>query len=358
MKTAKTANAFRLALVSAAGVDVQAIDDRWLLTAAHDRGIDATVVRWDDPAVDWPAFDAVWLRSCWDYHLRYADFTAWLRRTEAAGTRFVNAAELVLRNSHKRYLLRLQQDGIPVAPLRLVSQGDDRFDTARFLADVEQDAASAGGDADGGGGGGGDASARANADTSWPDVVIKPAVSASAYRTWRASAVPREESAARVAEMLADGDVILQRFVPEIGTHGEWSVIFFDGGFSHAVRRLPPAGEFRSQLEFGATLIVATPPASMLRTAHSALLSLCDGRAPCVARLDLVETASGPVVMEVELIEPVLYFGQVPGAATCALDCIVKKMTAPAHAAGGRPLPLHPHPRLDSNEGANETRMG
>jgi glutathione synthase/RimK-type ligase-like ATP-grasp enzyme len=296
----------RLALVSAAGVDIQTIDDRWLLATARDRGLDATVVRWDDPSVDWPAFDAVWLRSCWDYHLRYAEFTAWLRRADAAGTRFVNAADIVLRNSHKRYLLRLQQDGIPVAPLRLVPQGDP-FDTARFLADIE---------------------AGTGAEGAWPDVVIKPAVSASAYRTWRASTLPREESAARVADMLADGDVILQRFVPEIGTHGEWSVIFFDGGFSHAVRRLPPAGEFRSQLEFGATLAVATPSTPMLATAHTALLSLCDGHAPCVARLDLVETAAGPVVMEVELIEPVLYFGQVPGAATHALDCIVRRAAA------------------------------
>lgn len=289
----------KIALVSAAGVDVQAIDDRWLLAAARDRGLDATVVRWDDPAVDWSAFDAVWLRSCWDYHLRYAEFTAWLRRADDAGTRFVNAADVVLRNSHKRYLLRLQQDGIPVAPLRLVPQGE-RFDTARFLAETA-------------------------AEMDWPDVVIKPAVSASAYRTWRASTLPREESAARVAEMLADGDVIFQRFVPEIGTRGEWSVIFFDGGFSHAVRRLPPAGEFRSQLEFGATLAVATPSTPMLATAHTALLRLCDGRAPCVARLDLVDTGSGPVVMEVELIEPVLYFGEVPGAATRALECIVRQ---------------------------------
>jgi glutathione synthase/RimK-type ligase-like ATP-grasp enzyme len=297
----------KIALVSAEGVDIQAIDDRWLLAAARDRGLEASVVRWDDPAVDWPAFDAVWLRSCWDYHRRYAEFTAWLRRADDAGTRWVNAAEVVLRNSHKRYLLRLQQAGIPVAPLRLVPQGE-RFDTARFLAEAED-------------------------ERHWPDVVIKPAVSASAWRTWRASTLPREESAALVANMLVDGDVILQRFVPEIGTRGEWSVIFFDGGFSHAVRRLPPEGEFRSQLEFGASIAVVTPPAAMLATAHTALLSLCDGRAPCVARLDLVETDAGPVLMEVELIEPVLYFGQVPGAATHALDCVVRQARARTPAA-------------------------
>lgn len=306
--------AMKLALVSAQGVDVQAIDDRWLLATAIDRGVDAQVVRWDDPTVDWLAFDAVWLRSCWDYHKRYDEFTAWLRRADAAGTRFVNDVPLVLRNSHKRYLLDLQQAGVRVAPLRLVTPGDyyrrddgnagrsERFNALRALS-----------------------------DTDWPDIVIKPAVSASAYLTWRASDVPLHESAARVESMLADGrDVILQRFVPEIGTRGEWSIVFFDGVFSHAVRRVPPSGEFRSQLEFGATLTVAMPAAPLLATAHDALRSISRGQTPCVARLDLVETDDGPVLMEVELIEPVLYFGEVPSAAARALDIIERRALTPA----------------------------
>jgi glutathione synthase/RimK-type ligase-like ATP-grasp enzyme len=292
-----------IAIVSASGVNVQEIDDRWLLTALTDRGMRPTVVRWDDPDVGWPAFDAVWLRSCWDYHRRYAEFVAWLRRADAAGTRFVTDASLVLRNSHKRYLLQLQDAGVPVPRLELARQGE-AFDTIGFLESAR----------------------RAGQD--WPDVVIKPAVSASAYRTFRASAVTREDAAARVQEILADGDAILQCFVPEIGTHGEWSLVFIDGGLSHAVRRLPPSGEFRSQLEFGAKLTVETPPAAMQAIALRALsvISGRDNDLPCIARIDLVDTPTGPVLMEVELIEPVLYFGQVSGAADRAIDAIARRL--------------------------------
>lgn len=287
-----------IALVTATGVDIGAIDDSVLLQAFHARGLRPEVVRWDDPSVDWPAFDAVWLRSCWDYHKRYPDFVSWLHRAARDAVRFVNPAALVLKNAHKGYLLGLQAAGIPVPPLHL-APGGEPFDTARFLA-----------------------------GSGWPDTVIKPAVSASAYNTWRAGAVPVAESAARVDEMLASGDVILQRFVPEIGTRGEWSLIYIDGALSHAVRRLPPAGEFRSQLEFGATLSVEPPSAAMAGVARAALASISDGEIPCMARLDLVESDEGPVVMEVELIEPVLYFRQAAGAADRAIDALLRRVRA------------------------------
>lgn len=287
-----------IALVTATGVNIGAIDDSVLLQAFHARGLRPEVVRWDDPAVHWPAFDAVWLRSCWDYHKRHPEFIAWLDRATRDGVRFVNPAPLVARNSHKGYLLALQAAGVPVPPLRLAARGEP-FDTAGFLA-----------------------------ASGWADTVIKPAVSASAHNTWRASAVSMAESAIRVDEMLVTGDVIFQQFVAEIGTRGEWSMIFIDGALSHAVRRQPPAGEFRSQLEFGATMSVEAPSTAMTDVARAALVSVSDGDLPCIARLDLVESDAGPVVMEVELIEPVLYFRQAPGSADRAIDAVLRGVRA------------------------------
>lgn len=135
-----------MALVTTVGVDVAATDDKWLLAVAAEARVDVTVVRWDDPCVDWAAFGIVWLRSCWDYHLRYEEFLGWLARADASGAHWVNALPLVLHNSHKEYLERLRTDGVSVAPLRLVRRGAP-FDTVGFLA-----------------------------ETNWPDVVIKPAV--------------------------------------------------------------------------------------------------------------------------------------------------------------------------------------
>jgi glutathione synthase/RimK-type ligase-like ATP-grasp enzyme len=289
----------QIALVTATGVAVSELDDRFLVQALSARDVEVAVVRWDDPLVDWRRFDAVCLRSCWDYVRRYDEFVMWLDRVDRAGARWTNPARAVLWNSHKRYLLDLRDAGVPVAPLRLVSQGE-RFDTIRFLA-----------------------------ETDWPDVVIMPAVSASAYRTWLASGSTPEESAARVAEIHAGGDVILQRFVPEIGV-GEWSLVFVDGEISHTVLKRPAPGEFRSQPEFGGSITAQAPPRGIADVARSALSVAARHGDPCLVRIDLVDADGGPLVMEVELIEPVLFFEYAPGSADRAADALLQRVRASA----------------------------
>ena len=111
-------------------------------------------------------------------------------------------------NSHKRYLLDLRRDGVPIADLRFVPRGG-ACDLEALLA-----------------------------ETGWTEAIVKPAVSASAYRTWRTSAVTPEVSRERLREMLAEGEAIVQRFVPEI-VDGELSLVFVEQEFSHAVRRKP-----------------------------------------------------------------------------------------------------------------------
>jgi glutathione synthase/RimK-type ligase-like ATP-grasp enzyme len=289
----------RIALVTAAGVDIETLDDRLLadaLTTQH--GVDVHMPRWDDAALsaaDWAAFDAVCLRACWDYHLRYDEFVDWFTRVDRAGVRWINPAAGMLWNSHKRYLIDLRDDGVPIAELRLVPRGA-ACDLQALLA-----------------------------DTGWRDAIVKPAVSASAYRTWRSGAVTPEVSRERLREMLADGDAIVQRFVPEIAD-GEWSLVFVEEDLSHAVRRRPPSGEFRSQREFGAAVTTEAPSSSLLATARDALRSASRFGSPCLTRVDLVETGDGPIVMEVELIEPVLFFGYAPGSAVRAASALAARM--------------------------------
>jgi hypothetical protein len=254
----------------------------------------------------------------------------------------LNPAKAIVWNSHKRYLLDLRAAGVAVPALRLVPQGAT-FDTAKFLAEPHDVApqlasapASAGdrdlaSDDDGVSDGVRDVDGASDGDDRWADVVIKPAVSASAYRTWRASTVTIDESAVRVAAMLTEGDVILQRFVPEIATAGEWSLIMVDGELNHAVRRVPAAGDFRSQRDYGAAVTLGDPPRALMATARLALA--CAGQhggEPYVARLDLVETASGPVVMEVELIEPSLYLVDAADAATRIAAAIHRRAASAA----------------------------
>jgi glutathione synthase/RimK-type ligase-like ATP-grasp enzyme len=291
----------RIALVTAAGVDTGTLDDRVLadvLTVEH--GVDVLMPRWDDPSLseaEWASFDAVCLRSCWDYHLRYDEFLDWFARVDRAGVRWINPAAGMRWNSHKRYLLDLRRDGVPIADLRFVPRGG-ACDLEALLA-----------------------------ETGWTEVIVKPAVSASAYRTWRSSAVTPEVSRERLREMLAEGEAIVQRFVPEI-VNGELSLVFVEQDFSHAVRRKPTTGEFRTQREFGASIAMETPSAALLATARDALRVVNRFGAPCLTRVDLVETGDGPIVMEVELIEPMLFFGYAPGSAARAASALVARMRA------------------------------
>lgn len=297
----------RIALVTAAGVEVETLDDRWLTDAlSKEHGVDVRTPRWDDPALsdaDWASFDAVCLRSCWDYHLRYDEFIEWFTRVERAGVRWINPAAGMRWNSHKRYLLDLRREGVPIADLRFVPRGG-ACDLEALLA-----------------------------ETGWTEVIVKPAVSASAYRTWRSGAVSPEVSRERLREMLAESDAIVQQFVPEI-VGGELSLVFVEQAFSHAVRRKPASGEFRTQYEFGASISLDTPSTALMATAREALRVANRFGAPCLTRVDLVETSSGPIVMEVELIEPMLFFGYAPGSASRAAAALVARMRAGSAAVG------------------------
>jgi hypothetical protein len=299
----------RIALVTAAGVDTETLDDRVLADAlSAEQGVDVLMPRWDEPSLseaDWASFDAVCLRSCWDYHLRYDEFIDWFTRVDRAGVRWINPAAGLRWNSHKRYLLDLRHEGVPIADLRFLPRG---------------------GGGDGGNGGACDLESLL-AETGWTEVIVKPAVSASAYRTWRSSAVTPEVSRERLREMLAEGEAIVQRFVPEI-VNGELSLVFVEQEFSHAVRRKPTAGEFRTQREFGASISLETPSAALLATAREALRVASRFGAPCLTRVDLVETSGGPIVMEVELIEPMLFFGYAPGSAARAAAALAARMRA------------------------------
>jgi hypothetical protein len=305
----------RIALVTAAGVDTETLDDRVLADAlSTEHGVDVLMPRWDDPSLSeaaWASFDAVCLRSCWGYHLRYDEFIDWFTRVDRAGVRWINPAAGMRWNSHKRYLLDLQREGVPIADLRFLprSGGDGH------------------GDGDGGAGAGARDVESLLSETGWTEVIVKPAVSASAYRTWRSSAVTPEVSREWLREMLIEGEAIVQRFVPEI-VNGELSLVFVEQDFSHAVRRKPTTGEFRTQREFGASITLETPSASLLATAREALRVASRFGAPCLTRVDLVETSGGPIVMEVELIEPMLFFGYAPGSAARAASALVARMRA------------------------------
>jgi glutathione synthase/RimK-type ligase-like ATP-grasp enzyme len=268
--------------------------DRLVQAALERRG--ATVVgrAWNDPAASFGGFDAVVLRSNWDYHFAPDDFLAWLDRWERAGARIWNPPALVCWNLTKAYLLELGRAGLDVA------------DTVLLDAPAALPAAMA--------------------DRGWATAVVKPLVSASGHDT---RLVSRADAGAAV-EALASGQMrwpaIAQAFVPEIRTAGEWSLIAIEGTVTHAALKRPARGDFRVQGSYGGTSAAAEPPAAALAAARRVLAAL---PAPALyARIDGVETARGFVLMEVEVNEPGLFFPLAPAAAERFAEAILERVGA------------------------------
>ena len=257
------------------GLPALSDDDRLAATAVARHGLAVVPAVWDDPAVDWTAFAAVVVRSTWDYHHRPGEFLAWIARLALAGVRVWNPPPLLRWNLDKRYLAELAGAGIPVVPTVTVPRGS-RTSLAGALA-------SAG----------------------WDDVVVKPAVSASAHETWRSSRARAPADAARFSALVRTGDVLVQPYQPAI-ERGEWSLCFLGGEYSHAVLKRPRRGDFRVQSELGGAVVVEAPSPALIRQAEAVVAHI---PGPWLyARMDACDERGTLVLMELELIEPTLFF--------------------------------------------------
>jgi glutathione synthase/RimK-type ligase-like ATP-grasp enzyme len=249
-----------------------------VLAALEARGAAAEFVAWDDPAVEWGAARANVIRSTWDYPGRLAAFLAWADRAGAAAPLW-NSARAVRWNAHKRYVLALEARGVPVVPTECVCR-----DAARGLG-------------------------RVLADRGWREAVIKPAVGLGAAGAARVRADDAGE--ARLADLLARGDALVQPFVESLASEGERSLVFFGGRFRHAVRKDPAPGDFRVQEHVGGRTRASPAHADEIAAAEAALASVDE--ALLFARVDLVRIDGRPRLSELELIEPSLYLEHVAG---------------------------------------------
>lgn len=256
------------------------VDDRLLLEPLARLGVTAEPAVWNDPAVDWARLDAVVLRSTWDYPERLDAFLAWVN----AVPHLLNAPPIVRWNVDKHYLLEMAGAGIPIVPTRIAEPG--------------QSPAGRGWAPD------------------WPEVVVKPTVSAGSRDTAR-FANDDTRLAALVGRIHAAGRaVMLQPYQPAVDTEGETSLIFIDGAFSHAIRKgplLPPDGSVTAALfaPEEITARVATPEEQSLGRRVLEQVVARFG-VPLYARVDLLP---GPLLIEVELVEPSLFLEHAPGAA-------------------------------------------
>jgi glutathione synthase/RimK-type ligase-like ATP-grasp enzyme len=257
------------------------------------RGARVTSAIWSDPAVEWGGFDSIIVRSTWDYHHRADEFRSWIGTLEKIGAPVWNPPQVLRWNMEKTYLRDLEEAGVPIVPTEWLEKGA-KPDLGGLLA-----------------------------ERGWADAVVKPVISAAATRTWRVSHATALDVGAQLAESLDAGDVMVQPFVPEIQTRGEWSLMFIDGDFSHAVRKIPTDGDFRVQTGFGGRSITDDPDSELLSAARQVLAA---APSPWLyARVDGIETDAGFLLLELEMLEPSLFFSHTTSGAARFADSIIRR---------------------------------
>jgi glutathione synthase/RimK-type ligase-like ATP-grasp enzyme len=249
-------------------------DEAPLLGALRARGIHAETLAWDDPTSRFDDARLTVIRATWNYHRKPERFARWVEST-ARQTSLFNSAEVVRWNMHKRYLLELSERGVAVLPTELILRGSDRT-----LAEIR-------------------------AVRGFESVVIKPAVSAGSRATARFMVNEGAAAEAHLRMITAQEDALVQPYVPEVTQRGERSLVWIDGEITHAVRK---AARFDGAAEsITPAHDVTDEERALAQRAVSAV-----GTPLFYARVDLVVTPSGPMLMELELIEPSLYFDTAP----------------------------------------------
>ena len=259
------------------------------------REIDVRPAVWTDPGVDWAGFDAVVVRSVWDYFHHPEAFDRWVERV-ATTTPMWNPAAVLRWNAHKSYLADLAERGVPLVDTRVLAERSD-VDLPRLLD-----------------------------EHGWDDAIFKPAVAGGALGLHRI----RGADEARLAQpaidgLLAAGDVLVQPFLPSIVEEGEVSLLYFGGRLSHTVRKQAKPGDIRVQPEYGGAQELVDPEPEALDIARQVLDAV---EADLLyARVDLVRGGDGTLrLIELEVIEPRLFLQLEPAAAGRYADAVAARV--------------------------------
>lgn len=291
----------RIALVTACAARGTDYDMPLLLSALHAAGAGAEEVDWDDGAADWSRFDLALLRSTWDYFERLPEFLGWAQRV-AAQTTLLNPLDVLRWNTDKHYLGHLARSGVPVVPSAFVEPGGDAAREIDALLATHPQA---------------------------QDFVVKPAVGAGSRDAQRHARTQCDAAIAHVHRLLDAGrSVLMQPYLSRVDEHGETALLFFDGAFSHAIRKGPllrrnegPTGGLYAE----ESITPRTPSADEMDVARRALAAIPFQQPLLYARVDLIrDDAGAPRLLELELVEPSVFLEHSDGAAARFASAILR----------------------------------
>jgi len=255
-------------------------EDHLLLRGFEAQGFQVSHVVWNDPTIDWSQFDLALLRSTWDYLDEQEHFLRVLSQIEASSCRLFNPLTAVRWNMDKHYLMDLEKWGLPIIPTYLASNVEAGTLHKMFV------------------------------DKGWQTVILKPTVGLGGSYSHRVPLDELEDTLTRLRASQPRHQYLIQPFIEDVVTEGEWSFIYFNGQRSHVLLKKPAPNDYRVQGIYGGTVQQAAPHPRDLSQAEAVMAKLPFDI--LYARLDFVRVDGYLSVIEVELIEPIFSFNLVP----------------------------------------------
>ncbi len=230
---------------------------------------------WSDLTVDWSVYELLLIKSPWDYFDKYEAFLVWLDKIKTLGITTLNSIDTIRWNSDKRYLQDIHSKGFPIVPTLFLEKGDLGYEI-NFFEYFDKD-----------------------------NVIVKPTISGGSKNTLKINRNDWDYKIEDIKKLLESEEFMVQPFVEEIATEGEYSYIYFNGKFSHAVLKSPKPGEFRVQHFFGGEITKIDPSAEQLASMDQLVKAFASET--LYARVDGVWVEGIFYLMELELIEPYLF---------------------------------------------------
>ncbi|GAA4418289.1 hypothetical protein GCM10023187_51580 [Nibrella viscosa] len=250
-------------------------EDQALFRFLKTKGLDIHFMLWTDPLAQWSHFDLALLKAPWDYFEKIDQFYAWLDTLKQQHVPLLNPYDIVRWNSDKHYLRDIAAAGFPVTPTLFLEKGE-QADLAAYFDQFNS-----------------------------VKLIVKPCISAGSKNTYAISREQLSDFTPKLNALLQQEAFMVQPFLTQIQEEGEWSLLFFNGVFSHAVLKKAKAGDFRVQHYLGGTIHPQQPSPALVQAAEAYVRRFAKD---CLyARVDGTLVAEQFVLMELELIEPFLF---------------------------------------------------
>ncbi|MDP1747571.1 MAG: hypothetical protein Q8L90_18495 [Bacteroidota bacterium] len=267
-------------------------EDVLLLEFLKGKGLDIHREVWTNQEVNWLDYDLVLIKAPWDYHEHIAAFYNWLDMLNNASIPLLNPYGILKWNSDKHYLKEISDSGLNIIPTVFL-EINSVLQNASIFQQLDSE-----------------------------KIIIKPCISGGAKNTFSLTPDNFSVHQKNINDLLKEEAFLVQPFIKEIETEGEWSFIFFDGKYSHSVLKKPRSGDFRVQHCYGGTIHTDKTEVLHVETAQKFVDRFAKD---CLyARVDGVMVNNEFLLMELELLEPFLFLSYHPNGFENYYTALVK----------------------------------